>query len=122
MRALEQLDAFRLARDLAVDAYRLTRRRPLSSHPGLADQIGRAAISIPANIAEGYALGTQRQFVRGLRIAFASAAELSTHFWIAIRVQALLAQGQGARTAAELERVTSLLVGLLKRYGAQVGG
>ncbi len=95
----------------------MTRVRPLSGHPILADQIGRAAISIPANVAEAFALGTPRQLVRGVRIAFGSAVELKTHFWVAGRVDALPTGASVERTAADLERVTSMLVGLLKRYG-----
>src|SRR5437867_6952024 len=45
----------------------------------LVDQIRRAAISIPANIAEGYALGSTAQFLRCLKISLGSATELFTH-------------------------------------------
>jgi len=120
MRSLEHLDAYRLARDLSVEIYRLTRSHPLARHRGLADQISRAAISIPANIAEGYALGTRRQFLRGVRIAFGSATELRTHVWIAERVGALPARA-ATDLDARLDRISAMLVGLLKRYGAQVG-
>jgi len=121
MSALEQLDAFRLARELAVDAYQLTRRRPLSGHPILSDQIGRAAVSIPANIAEGYALGTSRQLIRGVRIAYGSAVELHTHLWIADRVRVLPIDEKTTRVVADTARVTSVLIGLLKHFGARVG-
>jgi four helix bundle protein len=121
MHSLDNLDVYRLARELAVDVYRMTRGLPLSAHPLLADQIARAAISIPANIAEGYALGTRPQLVRGARIAYGSAVELKTHFWVAHRAAAL-PNGEAARcTAGDLERVTSMLIGLLKHYGGRVG-
>jgi four helix bundle protein len=45
--------------------------------------IRRAAAGIPANIAEGYALGTTAQFIRCLRIALGSATELLTHVELA---------------------------------------
>src|SRR5207249_12295822 len=48
-------------------------------HFGLSDQIRRASASIPANIAEGYAMGTTPQFIKFLRIALGSATELATH-------------------------------------------
>jgi four helix bundle protein len=121
MRSLERLDVFRLARQLAADVYCLTRDRPLSRHPILGDQIGRAAVSIPANIAEAFALGTARQLVRGIRIAFGSAVELQTHIWIAQRARAFAPDERGNRIIADLERVTSMLIGLLKRYGARIG-
>jgi len=121
MRSLERLDAFRLARQLAVDAYAVTRVRPLVRHPILADQVGRAAVSIPANIAEAFALGTPRQLIRGVRIAFGSAVELGTLLWIAQRSAALPDDDRTPRLLADTDRVTRLLVGLLKRYGAQPG-
>lgn len=121
MRSLERLDAFRLGRQLAVDAYAVTRARPLARHPILADQIGRAAVSIPANIAEAFALGTPRQLIRGVRIAFGSAVELGTLLWIAQRAGALPGDDRATALIADTDRVTSMLVGLLKRYGARVG-
>jgi four helix bundle protein len=121
MRSLERLDAFRLGRQLAVDAYALTRARPLARHPILADQIGPAAVSIPANIAEAFGLGTPRQLIRGVRIAFGSAVELGTLLWIAQRAGALPGDDRAKALIADTDRVTSMLVGLLKRYGARVG-
>jgi four helix bundle protein len=121
MKGLDRLDAFRLAQELAVEVYQASRRRPLSRHPILADQIARAAVSIPANIAEGYALGTKGQFVRGLRIAFGSTAELRVHLRIARQVGALAADRPSVRLAETVERMIALEVGLLKHYGAKVG-
>ena len=99
----------------------MTRVRPLASHHGIADQIGRAAISVPANIAEAYALGTSGQLIRGLRIAYGSAAELQTLLWIARQAGALSSDEEGAQAVADLERVTRMLIGLLKHYRARVG-
>lgn len=122
MRSLERLEAFALARDLAVRVYGMTRRQPLRSHWGLSDQIGRAVVSIPANIAEAHALGTRRQVIRGLRIAYGSALELETLLGIASRVGALPSDDETTQAVADLDRVLSMLVGLLKYHGARVGG
>src|SRR5438132_857986 len=87
MRQLEQLDAWRVAQELAETAYRLTMTSPLDRHFGLMDQIRRAAASIPANMAEGYALSTTEQFIRCLRISLGSAAELRTHLDLVRRLE-----------------------------------
>ena len=50
---------------------------------GLKDQMTRAAVSIPSNIAEGYERGTNAEFIRFLNIAKGSAAELRTQLYIA---------------------------------------
>lgn len=114
MRQLEKFDAWRLAHDLAAAAYGLTLEQPLCRHFALIDQIRRAAISIPANIAEGYALATRPQFVRCLRISLGSAAELSSHLRLVERLA--LAHRAALREARELcARTISVIVGLLRK-------
>jgi four helix bundle protein len=116
MRQLESLDAWRAGQDLAERAYLLTVQPALSRHFALVDQIRRAAISIPANIAEGYALGTTTQFVRYLRISLGSAAELGSHLEILRRLK--LTEGPEVSEAAVLcARVISILIGLLRKLG-----
>jgi four helix bundle protein len=88
-------------------------RQPLSRHFGIADQIRRAAVSIPANIAEGYALGTTRQLMRCLRIAHGSAAELLCHLRIA-RDLGLGAAGETEAALTLCDRVIALLIGTLR--------
>jgi len=57
---------------------------PALERYGLADQIRRAAVSVPANVAEGYGRGSARDFARSLRIARGSLAELHSHLSLAI--------------------------------------
>src|SRR5438309_7817562 len=79
MRKLQKLDTWRGAQELARVAYLLTTAPTVSKHFALVDQIRRAAISVPANTAEGYALGSTPQFVRCLKIALGSSTELLSH-------------------------------------------
>src|SRR5205814_5641653 len=110
MKQLASLEAWKCANALARSAYRLTLQKPLSSHFGLSDQIRRAAVSVPANMVEGYALGTTLQFIRCLRVAFGSAAELHCQLEIA-RDLDLLGDGGGEAELTLAERVIRLLVG-----------
>jgi len=74
----KKLRVWQLAKDLAVKIYKLTKTPKLSKDFGLRDQIQRSAISIPANIAEGDELDTNKQSIRHFYIAKGSIAELQT--------------------------------------------
>ena len=118
MRQLETLEAWKCGQQIARSAYTLTLAGPLSRHWGLADQIRRAAVSIPANLAEGYALGTTSQFVRCLRIALGSTAELRSHLAIT-RDVGLVVRSDVDPLIDSSEREIRLLIGLLRRLGAK---
>ena len=64
--------------DLSVEIYSLTRRLPRDERFGLIAQMRDAGSSIAANTAEGAARGSAGDFVRFLRIATGSLAELDT--------------------------------------------
>ena len=117
--SLDNLVAWTLGKDVAVRIYRLTRQKPLSYHTKLADQMQRAAVSVPSDIAEGYGLGTRAQFVRGLRIARGEALELRTQFEIAEAVPALPATDGVKELGADIRRLNAMIMGLLKRHGAE---
>ena len=74
------------SKDLAVKIYELVRTNPISKDYGFRDQIQRASVSIPANIAEGDELDTDKQSVRHFYIAKGSSAELQTLLIIANEV------------------------------------
>lgn len=72
--------------DLVVLAYRLVADLPANERYELGAQIRRAAVSIPANIAEGFGRWHSKEFIRFLLIANSSLKELETHFLIARRL------------------------------------
>jgi four helix bundle protein len=61
---------------LVLDIYQHLSSFPKEERFGLADQIRRAAVSIPANIAEGCGRGSDADFARFIQIAMGSASEL----------------------------------------------
>jgi four helix bundle protein len=73
-----KLRVWQKAKELAVRIYQLVKKQTISKDYGYKDQIQRAAISIPANIAEGDELGTDKQSIRHFFIAKGSCAELQT--------------------------------------------
>jgi len=72
--------------ELVTFIYELTEQFPAEEKFGLTSQMRRAAVSIPANIAEGRRRGTQKSFHSFLKISYASGAELETHIEIAKRL------------------------------------
>jgi len=79
----EDLIAWQRARALAVEVYRSTRTEPFARDFGLAGQIQRAAVSVMANIAEGFEKRNPREFGRYLDISKGSLAEVRSHTYIA---------------------------------------
>jgi four helix bundle protein len=116
MRKLDSLEAWNCGRQVSRSAYKLTLQAPLSRHFGLSDQIRRASASIPANIAEGYAMGTTPQFIRFLRISLGSATELSTHLELAKDLE-LAAHDQVEEALQLCNREIGLLIGLVFSLG-----
>ncbi len=83
MKSHKDLDAWKYAMDLATLTYKLTEHFPKSEIFGLTNQMRRAAVSIPSNIAEGAARQSNKEFVQFLYIALGSNAELETQLLIA---------------------------------------
>jgi four helix bundle protein len=73
--------------DLAEACYKLTTNFPRDELYGLTSQVRRAAVSVAANIAEGYGRQTAPAYLNFLRIALGSVRELETHLIIAERVR-----------------------------------
>jgi len=72
----EDLPVWNAAIDLAVKIYALTAKPEFASHPGLRDQIERAAVSVSNNIAEGFERGTNNELLMFLYILRGSAGEV----------------------------------------------
>ncbi len=79
----------------------------------LRDQIQRAAISVPSNIAEGYERDSQRDFIRFLRIAKGSAGELRTQLYIATR-QSLISRETSSALVDESRQLAAMLQSLIQ--------
>lgn len=81
-----QLRVWQISKDLAVEIYKLTNNGEIGKDYSLKDQIRRAAVSIPSNIAEGNDRDTNKESARYLYIAKGSLAELITQLIIANEV------------------------------------
>jgi four helix bundle protein len=79
MRNFRRLDVWQRSHYLALEVNRLADRFTGRHRFGLGDQITRAAMSVPANIAEGAGRESVKEFRRFLTIALGSAAKLGDH-------------------------------------------
>ncbi|MCX7969911.1 MAG: four helix bundle protein [Armatimonadetes bacterium] len=80
----EDLSVWQEARELVRQIYPLTGSAQFSRDNILRDQIRRAAISVMANIAEGFGRRTNRDFAKFLTQARGSASELQSHLYVAL--------------------------------------
>jgi four helix bundle protein len=76
MRDHTRLRAFKLADELVLETYKMTRTFPREELYGITSQMRRAALSVPSNIVEGCARESHREYLRFLEIAFGSLREL----------------------------------------------
>jgi four helix bundle protein len=86
MKSYRELDVWKKAMDLVVAVYELTSEFPDQERYGLTSQMQRAAVSVPANIAEGYGRLHRGDYIHHLSIAGGSLAELETHITLAVRL------------------------------------
>ena len=86
VRDYRELEVWRWAMDLAEAVYRLTRAFPKSEEYRLTSQLLRASASVPANIAEGNARSTRKDYARFVSIARGSLAETETFLMLAQRI------------------------------------
>lgn len=108
--SFENLEVWKRACRLAIAVSRALRD---SKQYALRDQMQRAAISIPSNIAEGHERDSRRDFIRFLRISKGSAAELRTQCYIAKKLE-LLKQTEADDFIKESKELSAMLQGLIR--------
>ena len=87
IQSYQDLKVWQEAMNLAEACYRVTKAFPKEETYGMISQIRKAAVSIPANIAEGYGRRTRGEYIQFLYIAQGSLKELETHLLLSIRVE-----------------------------------
>ena len=85
----QDLKVWQKAIDLTVEIYRLVKQLPHDERYAISDQMRRAVVSVPSNIAEGRGRGSNKEFVRFLLMSRGSLWELSTQLEICERLHFL---------------------------------
>jgi len=114
IKSYRDLQVWQKAMALVVESYSVTRLLPKSESYGLIGQIQRAAVSIPANIAEGHGREHLGDYVRHLSFANGSLMELETHFLIAIEL-AYVTREQTVTAMSMASEVGRMLTGLTRK-------
>ena len=114
MQDFKDLHVWRKAHALALHVYRVTDSDPGRKHVALVGQSRRAAISIGANIAEGCARVTPRDFAKFLNISYASASELENHMILARDIR-VIGPREFRAVSQQIDEVRRMLTGLIRR-------
>lgn len=114
MRPHEKLTLWQRAVEFVVRLYRVTNKFPKEEKFGLTSQIRRAAVSVPANIAEGAGRQSPKEFLYFLSNAQGSASELATELLIAYRLDYLTAADY-SDVNDELDQIGRMIVGLSRQ-------
>lgn len=86
MESYRELNVYQKSIDFVVKIYSITKSFPKTEIFALTDQINRAVVSIPSNIAEGFDRKSNKEYLQFLQIAYGSSAEVETQLIIASRL------------------------------------
>jgi four helix bundle protein len=117
IRSYRDLKVWEKAMDLVVESCRLTKLLPKSESYGLTSQIQRAAVSVPANLAEGHRREHLGDYLHHVSVSNGSLMELETHFLIANRLGYLTSEelGKALELTSELGKMLAGLINGLKK-------
>ncbi|MES2519539.1 MAG: four helix bundle protein, partial [Bacteroidota bacterium] len=108
--SFEDLEVWKEGMRLTVEVYNLLKE---CRDYGLRDQMQRAAVSVPSNIAEGFERQTNKEFAQFLYIARGSAAELRTQIYLAIQLN-VIDKKVGMELVDKTKKIASMLYRLIQ--------
>ena len=115
VKSYQELIDWQKAMNLVEQVYIMVKLLPKEEMYALSDQMRRAAVSVPSNIAEGQARSSTKEFVNFLSIAKGSLAELETQLMICVRLK-YLTQSQTETAISlcrEVGKMLTVLIGKL---------
>jgi four helix bundle protein len=118
MRPHQKLDLWKRSVDFVVAIYRLTEQFPKEEKFGLTSQLRRAAVSVAANVAEGAAKTSTKDFRRYLSNSQGSTSEIETELLIALRLN-YLDEADFQLLSKDLDDVGRMITGLSRSLQRQ---
>lgn len=107
------LTAWKKAYELTLDVYRLSKKFPREEIYALTSQLQRAAVSVPANIAEGYERNHRKEYLQFLFIAKGSLGEVETYLLLA-RDLGYMTENEYSTASAIREETARIIKGLIR--------
>jgi four helix bundle protein len=120
-KSYRDLEVWQLAMTLVKQVYQVTAAFPADERFGLVNQMRRAAVSVPSNIAEGHARSSTAEFQRFISIAMGSVAELETQVLLSLDL-AFLNPDQQEQLMRKLDQVGKMLRGLHRSLARRSNG
>lgn len=112
--SFRNLLVYQQAKDLVVHVYQLVKQFPKEEHYALCDQLRRAVISIPSNIAEGMGRTSKKEQLYFMEIAYGSLCETICQLEIAYELH-YITEEQLNQTNAQLTSIAKMLSGLKRK-------
>lgn len=118
MRDFKRLKVWEKAHNLCLAIYKATAAFPQQELFGLTSQLRRAAVSIPANIAEGCGRSGEPELARFLRIALGSASELEYHIILSTDL-CYITRSASQHLSQQVTDVKRMLTALIQKLNAE---
>ncbi|MDP2932673.1 MAG: four helix bundle protein [bacterium] len=116
IKSFKELTVWQRAMELVGTIYEMSGQLPAKEQYALISQMIRAVISIPSNIAEGWARNHKIEFIRYLSIAYGSACELETQLTISKKQYSNIDYSQADNLLDEVQKMLTVLMKKLKNH------
>ena len=111
----KDLNVWKESIDFVESIYKIIKSFPKEETYALSDQIRRASVSIPSNIAEGASRNSNKEFVQFLYIALGSASEVETQLIIAKRLNYIMSIENELKEITKIRKMLNGLISAIKR-------
>ena len=114
VKSYEDLKVWQKAMELAREVYRCAKLMPKDERFGLTNQMCRAAVSVPSNVAEGFGRESTKDFLHFLMMARGSLHELRTQLTLSVQLEFLPNADDAFSLIADVSRLLNALITKLK--------
>ena len=114
IKSYKDLNIWKRSIGVVEDIYKITKNFPKEEIYGLTSQLRKSAVSIPSNIAEGFARFHNKEYRQFLFISLGSCAELSTQIIIALRL-GYFENKKADQLLKEIDEISKMTMSLIKK-------